>query len=286
MSLFNATTPRFIDPERDLREDVELAIVKRLTTLRKDKGGPCGMVREYAGELERWTDEITAELIKNAVGGQIPAILVTASSSRYDSVSTNRDRYRGTLDVELLHVGASLRSQETRERGRDGVFRVMGHVRSLLGGVDLKIPGCSVFQLLAEESMLHTPDLCVWKQTLSVVVNGANVPVPDGQPITELWSRGNYPEIAGVGDSLVAVGGSVTLTDAAGGFHRDLLGMSIVLTGATSAGNNGTFTITDVPDAGEGTQIVFANGDGVTEAFNGTWTVKRLTPLITAKHTL
>lgn len=286
MSLFNATTPRYIDPARDIREDLELAVVARLSNLRRDKGGPCGMIREYAGELERWTDEVTAEMIKNAVSGQIPAILVTASSFRYDPVSVNQDRFKAVADVELLHIGASLRSQEARERGATGVFRVMGHVRTLLGGRDLGLAGCGAMKVLAEESMLHTPDLCVWKQTLSTNINGTNVPVPEGKPYTELWSMGMVPEVAGVGDALAALAGVVTLTDAAGGFHREMLGLSIVVEGATSAGNNGTFTITDIPDAGEGTQVAFANASGVSEPFNGTWTVKRLTPLITAKQSL
>lgn len=286
MSLFPRTTARYVDPALDIREDVELAVVKRLAVLRRDKGGPAGMVREYSGELERWTDEVTEDQIKAAVSGQIPAILVTASSMRYESVSINKDRFRGTLDVELLHVAASLRSQEARERGREGVFRLMGHTRALLAGVDLGVGGCGSFKLETEESMLHTASLCVWRQTISCTVNAANIPAPEGKPYTELWSMGMVPEVAGVGDSLVALGGSVTLTDAAGGFTRDMLGLSIVLAGATSTGNSGTFTITDVPDAGGGTQVVFANGGGVTEAFTGTWTIKRATPLITAKTTL
>lgn len=281
MALFPKTTPRYIDPARDVREDLELAIVARLNVLRRDRGGPCGMVREYAGELERWTDDMTAELIKAAVGGQIPAILVAASSTRYDSVSVNRDRYRGMVDVELLHVAASLRTHEARERGSEGVFRVMGHVRTLLGGVDLKIHGCSAFQLLAEEPMLHTQDLCVWKQTLSCSVNQANVPVPDGKPFTELVARGYLAEVAGVGDAFAAGGGVVTLTDAAGGFHRGMLGLSIEIAGAVTASNNGTYVVTGIPDVGDGTQITFVNAGGVTEFFAGTWTVKRVTPLIT-----
>lgn len=284
MALFPQTTARYVDPALDLREDIEIAVVKALSVLRRDKGGPAGMIREYAGELERWTDEVTEDQIKAAVGGQIPGILVTASSTRYESVSVDRMRYRGSLDLDILYVAASLRSEPARERGAAGVFRLMGHARALLAGIDLGTPGCSAFQLLAEEPMLHTKSICVWKQTISCVVNAVNDPKSDAKPYTQLWSMGSVPEIAGVGDALAFAASSVTLTDAAGGFDRGLLGLSIVIAGATSPANNGTFAITDIPDAGGGTQIVFANTGGVTETFNGTWTIKRATPLITAKH--
>lgn len=76
--------------------------------------------------------------------------------------------------------------------------------------------------------------------------------------------------IGGTGDSFAFAAGVVTLTDAAGLFTAGMVGMSIVIEGATTAGNNGTFTIASFIGA---TQITYNNTNGATEAFPGTWSV-------------
>ena len=74
----------------------------------------------------------------------------------------------------------------------------------------------------------------------------------------------------GTGDSFTFAAGIVTLTDAPGVFTTDMIGKSIVIAGATSPGNDGTFVILSVPSP---TTLTYANAAGVTEAFGAgtTW---------------
>lgn len=74
----------------------------------------------------------------------------------------------------------------------------------------------------------------------------------------------------GTGDSFSLGGTTITLTDAAGVFTVDMVGKVITITGATTPGNNGTFTVTGVPAANT---LTYENAAGATEAFTGTWSV-------------
>jgi len=79
-----------------------------------------------------------------------------------------------------------------------------------------------------------------------------------------------YTPPSGTGDSLAKSGNVMTLTDAGYTFRGDEVGKTITLAGSTSAGNNGTFTITDV--TGDHT-ITWTNASGVAESFPGTWQI-------------
>ncbi len=75
---------------------------------------------------------------------------------------------------------------------------------------------------------------------------------------------------SGTGDSFTFALGVVTLTDAAALFTPAHVGLVITIVGATSPGNNGSFTIASYISA---TQVTYANATGVTEAFPGTWSI-------------
>ncbi len=75
---------------------------------------------------------------------------------------------------------------------------------------------------------------------------------------------------SGTGDSFAFALGVVTLTDAAALFTPAHVGLVITPVGATSPGNNGSFTIASYISP---TQITYANAAGVTEAFPGTWSI-------------
>jgi hypothetical protein len=77
--------------------------------------------------------------------------------------------------------------------------------------------------------------------------------------------------VTGTGDSFAEAAGIVTLTDAAALFTADMVGDKITISGATSPGNDGTFTILSV--GGGGTTVTYANATGMTEVFPGTWEV-------------
>jgi len=74
----------------------------------------------------------------------------------------------------------------------------------------------------------------------------------------------------GVGDSFSGTAPAMTLTDSSGAFDASFVGKSITIAGATTGGNNGTFTILTVPGP---TSVTYSNGSGAAEAFTGTWSV-------------
>jgi hypothetical protein len=74
----------------------------------------------------------------------------------------------------------------------------------------------------------------------------------------------------GSGDSFAFSTPDVTLTDAAGLFTADMVGRDITIAGATTGGNNGTFTVKSYTSP---TVIVYENASGAAEAFSGTWAV-------------
>jgi hypothetical protein len=84
--------------------------------------------------------------------------------------------------------------------------------------------------------------------------------------LTNLSTFGN---VNGSGDSFNLSGSTITLTDSAGLFTADMVGKEITIAGATTGGNNGTFTVTGQTS----TTITYENASGATEAFTGTWTV-------------
>ncbi|NIT56305.1 MAG: hypothetical protein GWN00_08740 [Aliifodinibius sp.] len=84
--------------------------------------------------------------------------------------------------------------------------------------------------------------------------------------MTNLSTFGN---VNGVGDSFNLSGSTITLTDSAGLFTADMVGKEITIAGATTGGNNGTFTITGQT----ATTVTYENASGATEAFTGTWSV-------------
>jgi hypothetical protein len=66
-------------------------------------------------------------------------------------------------------------------------------------------------------------------------------------------------------------GTTITFTDAAANFQASDVGKNIVIEGATTPGNNGTFVITSHISA---TQITYENASGATEAYTGTWKIR------------
>jgi len=71
-------------------------------------------------------------------------------------------------------------------------------------------------------------------------------------------------------DNFAFAVGVVTLTDFGGAFTAAMVGRTIHIKGATTAGNNGTFVIASFIGA---TQVTWANAAGAAEAFTGTYSV-------------
>jgi len=75
----------------------------------------------------------------------------------------------------------------------------------------------------------------------------------------------------GTGDSFSLAGTTITFTDAGATFQDHDVGKDIVIEGATTPGNDGTFVITSRISA---TQITYENASGATEAYSGTWKIR------------
>lgn len=68
----------------------------------------------------------------------------------------------------------------------------------------------------------------------------------------------------GTGPTFLAAGGRVAMTDSSQSFDVSYLGSKITISGATTAGNNGTFTILAVSGS---TSVVYDNASGASEGF-------------------
>jgi len=77
----------------------------------------------------------------------------------------------------------------------------------------------------------------------------------------------------GLGDTLTISGTTVTLRDQTSRIDKTMVGKYIVIAGATSSANNGTFLITGVTAASglNPCQVTWANASGVSEIFPGSW---------------
>lgn len=77
-----------------------------------------------------------------------------------------------------------------------------------------------------------------------------------------------FHDSAGTGGTFSKAGSVMTLVGTGARFSRAMVGQTIVIAGATSSGNNGTFTITACPTP---TSLSWTNASGVAEAFPGTY---------------
>lgn len=86
-----------------------------------------------------------------------------------------------------------------------------------------------------------------------------------------LESLGRYETDTGTGDTITQdtpIAGTATLDDAGASFTTTMLGKRIRISGASNAGNNGSFVVTAV---NSGTQIEYTNASAVTETSSFTW---------------
>lgn len=142
--------------------------------------------------------------------------------------------------------------------------------------MDTNIVNCKGHGILANEGAGKLRLINVRSNGLpNGVTSGGGVRLDDGTFVV-VDAATSCPLISGTGDSFTFAADIVTLADAAADFTPAMVGAKIVIDGATSPDNNGTFTVLTVN--GPGTEITYSNPDGVTEAFAGTWSTTQ--PLI------
>ncbi len=102
--------------------------------------------------------------------------------------------------------------------------------------------------------------------TLPLLLNSAMINVQECG-IVNHWG--------GSGATFTKSGSVITLTDTTAAWSQDLTGSKIQIVGATTGGNNGTFTVTGVTGV---STLTYANGSGATEAFPlyAAYRIKRL----------
>ena len=99
-----------------------------------------------------------------------------------------------------------------------------------------------------------------WKSTLQP---------GDGTPHTVVTGSGVS------GDDITGTAPSMTLEIATGAFNSSMIGMDLVVSGATTPANSGTFTITSVTP----TSVSYTNSVGSAEAFTGNFQVNATEPV-------
>lgn len=250
-------------------EDAVIAALQPLKALGLDG------LAAFSGEVD---EELTD--IRLLFNGRFPSIGVAVERGRFRSISVAKRRFLKEQSVEIYVLGASLRSREEVRRddvtgGDVSVTRLIELVHEKLIGFVPAIAGVTTLIPVSEDPIVRAPDMQLWRVTYTCDVDANYVRAAAG-PLTSILGRHNLPDserllASGVGDAFTVAGGVVTLTDAAGVFQVAHVGELIVIAGATTAANNGTFTITAVPAAN---QIRWANAGGVAEVFPGTWKIK------------
>lgn len=83
-----------------------------------------------------------------------------------------------------------------------------------------------------------------------------------------MWRAAGWYTDNGTPTDFAISGSTVTMTDTGATFTSADVGRQVIISGATSAGNDGTFTVTGQT----GTTLTYENASGVTESGAGTWT--------------
>ena len=162
-------------------------------------------------------------------------------------------------------VGGTFENSPISVGGADSVFNFTG-LSALRGRVRLLTGIAASASALGSFSSLNGPtfnnvEFSDITGDLVIVATQARAALGN---ITVLASH------AGTGDSFAVTGTTVTLTDAAATFVASDAGRPIVIAGATTPANNGTFTITKFIDP---SNITYTNAAGVAEVYAGAWTI-------------
>jgi hypothetical protein len=272
-------------PGKSVRESVELSVAselaRRLPYFKK------GSVLPYNGEL---TGEDGVDLIKRALNGRTPGLMVMTGAGAYRGEDTRAQRYMESLEVQFLVASTSYRSRLAQVHGDGvshstddpGLYKVAEDVTRWMSGFDLEIDGIGPLKPGKQEVLYHGPSFCLWLLTFTTEVdrffdrrNQAGLPLLE---VDGWFNLVDGDEVLVIGGGIApvrllsAAAGVVTLVDPAAAFSSQLVGCQLEIAGANAYDNNGIYDIASVPTA---TSLTFAAPRGASEnPYVGTYKIR------------
>ncbi len=183
------------------RENVEAAVIAKLDSLRRERGGYLQEVGHYNGQIDGASGP---EDLKRRLLGLCPAILVTTGTSSSRERSLNRRRQEESYNVELLTVSNRPSSREMRTVGAPapgevsgddpGIYRIMYDARLLLVKKTLGIGGVRRLRHISDTVVIQIDDLTAWRSLFEVRVQVVEEIEEDLGPFTSLEHRHNLED--------------------------------------------------------------------------------------------
>lgn len=190
-----------------IRTRVEDAVVELLRDLEQKR--ILAAVRPYAGELGAQEPED----VMRVLNGKTPGVLVATTSGRFRGVDARRRRWRRELEVHLYLINNFPSSKEDRvRRAAAGIYALEDLALARLCGAKLELGddvAAGHLEPVSEEVLVHTPDVCIWRQvwSITVEVDREDALEPD---ITEYLGKVNLPsEDDNAADPIVQVQNTV-----------------------------------------------------------------------------
>lgn len=182
------------------RTMLERAVVQALGPLRKQQGGYCEFVGEYAGELDDIQDE---DDIADTLRGRVPAVLVSTGDDTYQ-LDVSKRRARIDLQFGLLLVSQHLRSHESRTQGDivsytnpkadPGVYQMLADARTLLMGRSLAVDGFGFPSPRLSRPRLRRPGFMAYSAVYQIDFRYEQGDYPPARQLESLEHRHNIAE--------------------------------------------------------------------------------------------
>lgn len=161
-----------------IRTQIEDAVIASLQPLSRAADGYLRAIKPYRGELE---GAANMDELRDSLRGMAPAALVSTGPGRYREMHTARRRAVMDMDVEILIVSASLRSNEDRMRGAGaltvpprgdpGIYLLLEQVTRILIAQPLAADGAGYMIPVDEVLLTHVPDLTVWRMRFRIAAD-------------------------------------------------------------------------------------------------------------------
>lgn len=167
---------------KPLRTRVRDAMIGQLAPLLKANGGYLNAVEAFPRTIDGRRDDAAIDQAFELLKGRAPAVFVACGDKSYDPAGMTGYLYQATLTVQVIFLGNSARSLNSRLAGDvvsaasdtadPGLEVVMEHVEQLLIGRNFSI-GTKVHVLVpaSEEEIGTEKSESLWAQTYRIAVS-------------------------------------------------------------------------------------------------------------------